>query len=322
LRDRIARLERAARQNSRRDAEAQAAAWFTHARVEALLEIIQVAFPDAFPVAVAFLRQQMAVHKPAGEHPDPDGYEIFRANYGTPAKHKIEGENSDEDREEGTSRKRRRLRKRVVADEMDVDTDVPVRDRSATWMSAPVVDFSDAGWPAGYQLGSSPLSDVEGVAGPSGLSAEEKEKEKMPEEMEVEAGDGATAAPDANPIKVEEVEENVNRVRYTIVEVPPSEPAQPVIENAPAEEETQLVATEADGEAVVPKPEPVEQPMPLANVELTATRMQELKIITRKNEAGKEEIEILDSDDEMPAEEKGKEKEPDAKDGDGNAPDS
>ena len=172
-------------------------------------------------------------------------------------------------------------------------------------------------------MGSSPLSAIEGIAGPSGLSAEEKEKEKTPGEMEVEAGEGATAAPDANPVKMEEVEENVNRVRYTVVEVPPREPAQPVIEDTPAEEVTQPVATETDGEAaVVPKPEPVEQPMPPANVELTATRMMELKIITRKNEAGKEEIEILDSDDEMPAEEKGKGKEPDAKDGDGNAPDS
>jgi hypothetical protein len=47
-----------------------------------------------------------------------------------------------------------------------------------------------------------------------------------------------------------------------------------------------------------------------------------MKITTRKNEAGIEVIEILNSEDEMLAEEKGKEKELDAKDGDGNALDS
>jgi hypothetical protein len=87
------------------------------------------------------------------------------------------------------------------------------------------------------------------------------------------------------------------------------------------------VTTEADGEAAVePKPEPVEQPMPPADVELTETQLKELKITTHKNDAGKLVIKILDSDDEMPAEEKGKEKEPDeepeAKDGDEKAPDS
>jgi hypothetical protein len=91
------------------------------------------------------------------------------------------------------------------------------------------------------------------------------------------------------------------------------------------------VASEEDGEAEVePKPEPVELVLPPAIVQWTNEEMKELKITTHKNEKGKEVIEILDSDDEMPAEEKGKEKEPgeepeaepDAKDGDEKAPDS
>jgi hypothetical protein len=72
------------------------------------------------------------------------------------------------------------------------------------------------------------------------------------------------------------------------------------------------VATEADGEAaVVPKPKPVEQRMPPATVELTDTQMKGLKITTHKNKKGKEVIEILDSDNEMLVEVKGKEKKPD-----------
>jgi hypothetical protein len=95
--------------------------------VETLLEIIQIAFPDAFPDAVTFLRQQTVDHKPVGEHPDPDAYDEFRAKRRSAAKHKAEGENSDENREEETSRKRHRVQRRVVEDEMEVDTDVPVR---------------------------------------------------------------------------------------------------------------------------------------------------------------------------------------------------
>jgi hypothetical protein len=176
-----------------------------------------------------------------------------------------------------------------------------------------------------------PLSKVEGIAGPSGLSTEEKEK--TPGEMEIEdvaspSGDpAANAKPVEKPVKVEEIPVDVNRPRYKIVEVPPRLPAQPVIETAPVDEQTQPVTTETDGEAVVePKPEPVEERMPPADVELTETQLKELKITTHKNNAGKLVIEILDSDDEMPAKEKGKEKEPDeepeAKDGDEKAPDS
>jgi hypothetical protein len=123
-------LERAAHQNSRRDAEAQATAWFTHTGVGTLLEIIQLAWPTVFPDAVGSLRQQREAYLPAGEDPDPEAYHIFQAKRQAAAKRKTEGEKSDDDREEGTSCKRRRLWKKVVEDEMDVNTEVPVRDRS------------------------------------------------------------------------------------------------------------------------------------------------------------------------------------------------
>jgi hypothetical protein len=112
LKERITRLERAARQTSRRDAEAQSAAWYTHAGVETLLEIIQMAFPGAFPDAVAFLHQQTAVCKPVGEHPHPDAYDEFRAKRRSAAKRKTEGDNSEDDREEERGRKRRRIHKK------------------------------------------------------------------------------------------------------------------------------------------------------------------------------------------------------------------
>jgi hypothetical protein len=217
------------------------------------------------------------------------------------------------------------LQKRIVEDEMDVDTDVPEHDRSASREAVIQTE-----WPAGLRMTDSPLSDVEGVAGPSGLSVEEKEK--TPGEVEIEDMAGPSGDPNANakpvekPVKVEEAPVDINRPQYKLVEVPPRMPAQPVIEGAPANEGTQPVTTEAEGETVQVKTEPVLLPMPPANVELTDTQMKELRITTHKDEKGKEVIEILDSDDEMPAEEKGKEQEPDeepeAKDGDEKAPDS
>jgi hypothetical protein len=190
-------LERAARLNERRDSEAQAAAWYTYAGVEALLEIIQIACPTAFPDVVAFLREQIEVHQPAGENPAPEVFAEFKAKKKSAAKRKAAGENSDDDRDEETSRKRRRLQRRVVDDKMKVDTDVPVRDRSSPRFSVPAVDFSNAGWPDEYRIGSSPLSEVEGVAGPSGLTTEEKEKEKLSTEMEIEDVAGPSGDPNA-----------------------------------------------------------------------------------------------------------------------------
>jgi hypothetical protein len=133
LRDQIVWLERGARQSARREAEAQAATWFTHARVETLLEIIQLAFPDA----VAFLRQQIAAYLPVREHPDPDTYDNFQAKKHAAAKQKTEGDNSDDDREEGTSRKRRWMQRKVVEDEMVLYPEPrrgrsPVKDRNRT----------------------------------------------------------------------------------------------------------------------------------------------------------------------------------------------
>jgi hypothetical protein len=78
------------------------------------------------------------------------------------------------------------------------------------------------------------LTDLKGVAGPSGLSTEEKEKEKMPGEMEIEDVAGLSRNPATNTalamalVKVKEVEGSVNWVRYKVVEVPLNKPAQPV----------------------------------------------------------------------------------------------
>jgi hypothetical protein len=144
---------------------------------------------------------------------------------------------------------------------MDIDTDVPVRDQSVPRMSVPTVDFSETGWPVEYRMGNSPLSDIEGVASPSGLTAEEKVK-----------------------VEVEEVEGNVNQVQYQVVEVPPSEPAQPVIEGAPAEEGTQPETTVGEVEAVVePKLEPVEPVLPPVIVPWTEDTHKELKITTERS---------------------------------------
>jgi hypothetical protein len=208
-----------------------------HARVETLLKIIQVAFPDAFPDAVAFLHQQTVACKPVREHPNLDAYDNFQAKRRSAAKCKTEGNNSDDDREEETSRKRRWMQRRVVEDEMDVDTDVPVHNQSGSRVLVPAVDFSDVGWPDAFQMGSSPLSKVEGVAGPPRLMTEDKEK--TPGEMEIEdvaspSGDpAANAKPVEALVKMEEVPVDVNRVQYKVVEVLPKEPALPVIEGAP-----------------------------------------------------------------------------------------
>jgi hypothetical protein len=305
--------------------EIESSAWFVHEAVATLLELFQHAYPEAMPNALAFLRQQLEFYPPAGENPDPNGFEEFVAKK-SGAKRKTEGNGSDDDREAGPSRKRRRVQKKRVEDEMDVDSDVPERDRSVSRETEIQTE-----WPAGLRMTDSPLSDVEGVAGPSGLTVEEKEK--TPEEMEIEDVAGPSGDPNANakpvekPVKVEETPVDVNRQLYKIVEVPPKLPAQPVIETAPVDQQTQPVTTEADGGALlVPKTEPVLLPMPPADVELSEEKLKELRITTHKNDAGKLVIEILDSDDEMPVEEKGKEQEPDeepeAKDGDEKAPDS
>jgi hypothetical protein len=86
LRDRVNRLERAAHLNERRDSEAQVSAWYTYAGVEALLEIIQIACPTAFPDAVAFLREQIEVHQPAGDDPAPEEFAEFKARRKAAAK--------------------------------------------------------------------------------------------------------------------------------------------------------------------------------------------------------------------------------------------
>jgi hypothetical protein len=276
--------------------------------VETLLEIIQIMCPTAFPDAVGFLRQQIDAYPPIGEDPDPEGFPNFRAKKRAATKCKTEGENSDNNREEGTSWKRRRICKRVADNEMDVDTDVPVRNQSVSRTSVPAIQFAETDWPEGLCMGSSPLSDVEGVASPSGLTAEEKEKEKTPGEMEIEDVAGPSGNPAENvaptdvPVKMEIVEENLNQVRCKVVEVLPSEPAQPVIEDAPAPKETQPATTVEKDEAVV---EPVLPPVIKPWDEDTR---KELKITTRKNEDSNEVIEILNSDNEMPVEGKGKEK--------------
>jgi hypothetical protein len=288
-----------------------------------LLEIIQHRFPEAKPDATSFLQQQLEYYPPVGEDLDPEGFENFLAKKRAATKRKTEGGNPDEDREEGTSQKRCWLQRKVVEDGMDVDTDVPIRDRSASQMSIPEVVDAEKGWPVGYRMVDSPLTDLEGVACLSGLSMEEKEKEKTPWEMEIEdvtrpsGNPAANAAPVAAPVKVEE-EENVNRVRYEIVEVAPSEP---VVE--------EMLAMAVGGEAVVePKPELVEPVIPPVIVPWMKKERKKLRITTRKI-TEKEVIEILHSEDEMPVEEGGNEesdeeegKEPDAKNGDGQVLDS
>jgi hypothetical protein len=99
--------------------------------------------------------------------------------------------------------------------------------------------------------------------------AEEKEKEKTLGEMEIEDVAGPSGNPVENvaptdiPVKMEIVKENLNQVRYKVVEVPPSKLAQPVIEDAPAPKGTQPATTvEEEGVVVEPKPKPVELVLP------------------------------------------------------------
>jgi hypothetical protein len=170
------------------------------------------------------------------------------------------------------------------------------------------------------------LSGDAPVAGPSGLTTEEKEKENTPG-MEVEDVASPSGNPAENvkpaevPVKVEEKEDE-NWVRYEIIEVAPTEP---VVEEIPA-------ATVERGEAVVePKPEPVEPVIPLVIIPWTKKGRKKLQITTHKI-ADKDVIEILDSEDEVPVEEGGDDedegekgedgKEPDAQDGGETAPDS
>jgi hypothetical protein len=113
---------------------------------------------------------------------------------------------------------------------------------------------------------------------------------------------------------VEEEADSCNQMRYTVVEVPPSKLAQLVIEGTLAVEGMQPATTVEEVEAEVePKAKPV--------IKLwTDKTHKEFKITTCKDNNGKEVIEILNSDDEMLNEGKGKEL--DAQDGDGNTPDS
>jgi hypothetical protein len=203
---------------------------------------------------------------------------------------KAEDESSESDQEVMESRKRRRVHQRVDDEDMEVDTDVPVRDQFTSGEPAPEVDFSGSNWPVEFQnrmtpaerTVASPLSMLEGEAGPSRFSVEEKEKKKPPEgdEMEVEdvAGPLGNLANNAKPaepaVKVEEEAVDPNRVRYNIVEVPP-------------------VAS-----AVVPKPEPVEPVVPKVVIPWTKEKCKELKITTHKIN-DKMVIEIHDSGDEF-----------------------
>jgi hypothetical protein len=93
LHDRIVQLERAAHQNLRRELEAQAVTWFTHAGVETLLEIIQLACLTAFPDAVGFLCQQMEAYPPVGGDPDLEAFNKFWAKKQVATKCKTKGEN-------------------------------------------------------------------------------------------------------------------------------------------------------------------------------------------------------------------------------------
>ncbi|KAJ7802977.1 hypothetical protein B0H13DRAFT_2389286 [Mycena leptocephala] len=103
-------------------------------QVEAALAAETETVRNTFPDAVGFLRQQIDTYPPAGEDPAPKAFADFQAKRRKAEKHKAEGESSDVDQEEGTSRKHRRVQRRVVDNEMDVDTDMPVRNRSSSWV--------------------------------------------------------------------------------------------------------------------------------------------------------------------------------------------
>jgi hypothetical protein len=200
---------------------------------QAMMAVIRHTTLTQLDGTLEYIADQLDVFIPIGSAPNNEDIDDYIKNKCQAAKRKAE------DQEGGSNRKCCRLRRSVNEDDMDVDTDELVRDRSTSQGSFPEVTI-ETEWPAGLRMTDSPLSDVEGVAGPSGLSTEEKEKEKMPREMEIEDVASPLGNPTANaklvekPVKVEEVPVNVNWVRYKVVEVLPREPAQPVIEGAPA----------------------------------------------------------------------------------------
>ncbi len=71
--------------------EIESSAWFVHEAVATLLELFQHAYPEAMPNALAFLRQQLEYYPPAGENPDPNGFEEVVAKK-SGAKRKTEGD--------------------------------------------------------------------------------------------------------------------------------------------------------------------------------------------------------------------------------------
>jgi hypothetical protein len=278
---------------------------------QAMLAVIRHTTSTQLDDTLEYVANQLDAFLPVGSAPNNEDIDEYIKNKRQAAKRKAE------DREEGSSQKRRQLRRSVEEDEMDVDTDMPVRDRSASRVSLPEV-VVETEWPASLRMTDSPLSDIKGVASPSGLSAEEKEKEKT-SEMEIEdvaspsGNPAANAALAAAPVKVEEVEDP-NWVVYEIMEVALSEP---VMEEAPVE------GAEVE---VEPKPGLVEPVIPPVVVKWTKKNRQKLRITTHKL-TDKDVIEILDSEDELPVEEGGDEeeedkdgKELDAQDGGGNAP--
>jgi hypothetical protein len=258
------------------------------------------------------------------------------------------GRESGTDIDDYIAKKRRREEARREPDDGDVEDELEYMDEDGpdaveaiqNLGDEPVADrmlvdegMDNSGWPGEYHMAPAPShrthrridspSDETPVAGPSGLSTEEKEKENTPG-MEVEdvAGPSGNPAENAKPaevlVKVEEKEDE-NRVQYEIVEVAPTEP---VVEETPA-------ATVEGGEAVVePKLEPVEPVILPVIVPWTKKGRKKLRITTCKI-ADKDVIEILDSEDEVPVEEGGDDedegedgKEPDAQDGGETAPDS
>jgi hypothetical protein len=174
---------------------------------------------------------------------------------------------SKEDMEVYLKKKREREERE---DDMDVDSDVPVRDRSGTRTGPerPVrpldEEEEEATWPDEYRLpvasgsrqrqrvGSSPLSEVEDVSGPSGPPVE-----RAPIEVKVETIEKIV-------VELIEVEETVP--------VQPAQPEEPVVEaaeevqpseGAPMEtdepvETSEMEVGEVPGEMEV-KVEPVER---------------------------------------------------------------
>jgi hypothetical protein len=283
---------------------------------QAMLAVIRHTTSTKLDDTLEYVADQLDAFLPVGSAPNNEDIDEYIKNKRQVTKRKAE------DWGEESSWKRRQLRRSVEEDEMDVNTDMPVCDRSASRVSLPEV-VVETEWPAGLRMTDSPLSDIEGVASPSGLSAKEKEKEKTPE-MEIEDVAGPSGNLAANtalatvPVKVEEVD-NPNREVYEIVEV---------AANEPAVEEAAVEGAEAE---VEPKPEPVEPVIPPVIVEWTKKNQKKLRITTRKI-ADKDVIEILNSEDELLVEEGSDDKEedeegedekkPDTQNGDGNAPES